>query len=304
MRAVAEGALGWGQGTAEQIRERISHLPGVKPQLEHDGWTFGLEVTRSESSFVEEIRRPIQLLSESARRGHPVCLVLDEFQQIGEIDKDLAGQFKAMTDDLPQVALVFAGSRRHLMERLCIGAGAPLQNVADPMSLDVIPEAKMIAFLRERAQSGGRGMTGEAAHEIYRLVRGIPHFVQLLAAAAWDREAIPIDVPVVKHGLVDVLVMQRGNLADRFEALTNTQKKLLQGLAGSQKRQVDSKAFLDRADLAKSSAQRAREQLEGTEHIIWDDRMGWRLQDPIFERYLIHGRPLEMGEGSDPETIA
>jgi hypothetical protein len=304
IHGVVDGALGWRQGTAQQVRERIASLPGVKAQLEHEGWTYSLQVTRSETSFVEEIRRPIKLLAESARGGHPVCLILDEFQQIAEIDETLAGEFKAMTDDLPQVSLVFAGSRRHLMERLFVGAGAPLQNAADPLAVAVIPDQKMVAFLRERSVAGGREMTDEAAQAIYQLVRGIPHFVQLLAAAAWDQEANPIDVPVVKRGLVDVLVTQRGNLADRFEGLTTGQRKFVQTLAGVPTRQVDSKTFLEAADLAKSSAQRARAQLEVLEYIIWDDRMGWRLQDPIFERYLIHGRPLEVGEEINPDAIA
>jgi hypothetical protein len=304
LHGVVDGALGWRQGTAEQVKKRIARLPGVKPQLEHEGWTYALELTRSETSFIEEIRRPIKLLADSASRGHPVCLILDEFQQIADIDETLAGEFKAMTDDLPEVSLVFAGSRRHLMERLFVGATAPLQNAADPLALAVIPEPKMVAFLYDRSAAGGREMTEEAAHAIYQLVRGIPHFVQLLAAAAWDREANPIDLPVVKRGLVDVLVTQRGNLADRFEGLTTVQRKFIQTLAGMPTRQVDSKAFLEAADLAKSSAQRAREQLEDLEHIIWDDRMGWRLQDPIFERYLIHGRPLEVGEEINPDTIA
>jgi hypothetical protein len=303
-RGVVEGALGWKQGTVEQVRERIARLPGLTPQVAHDGWTYSLAISRSETDFAEEIRRPVELLSRSARKGHPVCLVLDEFQQIAEVDANLGGVFKAITDDLPGVSLVFAGSRRHMMQRLFVGRNAPLQNVADPLALTVIAEDEMVAFLHARSAAGGRTMTGSAALLTYSLVRGIPHFVQLLAAAAWDQGTDPIDEPTVKRGLVDVLVHQRGNLADRFESLTNGQRKFVQALAGKPTRQLDSQNFLDVADLAKSSAQRARSQLEELEHIIWDERMGWRLQDPIFERYLIHGHPLEVGQELSPEVTA
>ena len=73
-----------------------------------------------------------------------------------------------------------------------------------------------------------------------------------------DREANPIDIPVVKRAMVYVLVTQRGNLADRFEGLTTVQRKFVQTLAGMPTRHFDSKTFLESADLAKSSAPRAR----------------------------------------------
>ncbi len=223
---------------------------------------------------------------------------------MAEIDDALGGAFTAITDDLPEVSLVFCGSRRHMMERLFVGVAAPLQNVGDLLALPVIDQDAMAAFLVRRSTTGGRTMTEGAAQRIWTAMRGIPHFVQPLAAAASDREDPVIDIPQVQRALVDVLVAQRGALADRFEGYSTSQKQLVDALAGHPTREPDSKPFLERADLAKSSAQRARRQLEDRGQIIDDERVGGRQQDPSFERYLLVGRPLERGEPLDPDTVA
>jgi hypothetical protein len=303
-RAVVEGALGWLTGTVEQVRERFRKLPGVTPTLEHSGWKYGLAVRGPEHSWLEEIRRPVELLAESASDGRPVCLVIDEFQQIAEIDPGLSGVFKAICDDLTNVSIVFAGSRRHVMQRLFVGKGSALQNVADPLSLGAIPSQLMIPFLVERCVTQGRDLDPNAALEIYDLARGIPHFVQLLAASAFDRDANPITVHVARFALVDTLKRQQGELALRYESLSPAQKRLVKALAGRPVPDVYARVFLEAAAMAKSSAQRARDALEELEHIIFDERLGWRVADPIFERYLQFGQVLDLGEDIDPDVIA
>lgn len=302
-RAVVEGALGWLDGSIEQVRERFRQLPGVTPTLEHQGWKFGLGLRGPGHSWLEEIRRPVELLSESAQHGHPVCLVIDEFQQVAEINGGLAGFFKAMADDLPAVSLVFAGSRHHLMRRLFVGRGAPLQNAADPLSLAVIPQEAMVPFLMERCRSEGRVLEDSGAREIYDLVRGIPHFVQLLAASAFDRPEPVIKVEVVRRAMVDTLSRQRSELALRYEGLGPAQKRLIKAMAGQPVREFTAHAFLERAGMAKSSAESAKKSLEEAEHIMFDERLGWRVTDPIYERWLEFGELFDLGEEVDADRI-
>ena len=302
-RSVIDGALGWLQGTLQDVKERLSRLPGVSPSIEHGGWKISLSVSPAGDDFAQEIRRPVELLAEAARRGLPVALVIDEFQQVVDIDDGLPGVFKAISDDLPEVSLVFAGSRKHVMQRLFVGRGAPLQNAAEMLSLGVIEEREMVSFLRARAFRGGRTITLGAAVDAYRLMRGIPHFVQLLASSAFDRDEEPIDELVVKRALVDVLSRQHGELAIRYESLNSTQRRLLRALAGHPTRHLDAREVLERMGLAKSSAHRARDGLDEVEHIILDERFGWRVADPIFELWVQHGLELDLGERLDPAVL-
>jgi len=303
-RAVVDGGLGWLVGTAEQVSDRLRGLPRVTPSLEHEGWRFSLAAGGTEGDFTQDIRRPIELLADSARDNHPVCLVLDEFQQVAEIDAQLAGFFKTVCDDLPGVSIVFAGSRRHMMERLFVGSGAALKNVAEPMSLEVIPEKDAVRFLTERMASAGRELTAPAAALVYRLVRGIPHFVQLLGAATYDQDVAVSDESTVRLALVEVLTRQRADLAARYESLPHNQRKLVRLLAREPVRDLLSQRTLLRGDLAKTSAERARDALRASEIIEFDGTVGWRVSDPIFERWLRHGLDLDLGASIDPSSIS
>ena len=302
-RAVIDGALGWLVGTTEQIGERLRRIPWVTPILERDGWQVALALSGRDPSFLDAIRRPVELLADSARDGHPVCLVVDEFQQVAEIDSALPGVWKAIADDLPQVSLVLCGSRRHVMTRLFTGAGAPLQHIAEPLSLEVIPRAEMVDFVRARSAAAGREMDSGAAILLYDLMRGIPHFVQLLAASAFDEGEGPIDGDCVRRGLVALLLRQRGELALRYEGLASGQRRLLRALAREPVRELTGHEFLGRAGLPASSVQRARSALDESEVITYDERVGWCVADPVLERWLRHAVELDLGEPLSPDSI-
>jgi hypothetical protein len=302
-RAVIDGALGWMVGTAEQVGERLRRLPRVTPSLEHEGWRFALAISGGADDFLSDIRRPIELLADSRRDGHPVCLVLDEFQQIAEIDHYLAGFFKTVIDDLPGISLIFSGSRRHMMERLFVGSGAALKNAAEPLSLEVIPESEMVRFLMQRMASAGRQLTDPAARLVYRLMRGIPHFVQLLASAVYDQDVEVADEDAVRAALVEVLTRQRADLATRYEGLPMNQRKLMRGLARTPVRDLLSRDSLRRLEMSPASAQRARDALRQAEQIEFDERLGWRVSDPVFERWLRYGLDLDLGAAIAPTAI-
>ena len=271
--AVIGDALGWLVGTSEEIRDRLSRLPGAAVTYEQSGVKVSLGLTRgADSKFLDEIRRPVELLADSAKDGRPVCLILDEFQKVAEIDADLAGVFKAITDDLPGVSLIFSGSRRHMIERIFTGSGAPLQNVAERLELPPISRDLMSEFLVARSSGAGRPLSLGAAHLIYDLMRGIPHFVQLLAATTFEQEGA-LDEAAVRRGLVEVLVHQRGELAFRYEKLSLVQQRLIRALGCAPVRDVFAKSFVQSLDAATSTVQRARDALEQTEHIAFDDRL-------------------------------
>jgi hypothetical protein len=303
-RAVLNGALGWGGATIGRLRELVRALPGITPRVEAGGVSYSLAVSSPGHSFLEEIRRPIELLRDSAESAHPVCLVLDEFQQIAEME-GLAGVFKGICDDIPEVSLVFSGSHRHLMSVLFEGGGAALKNVAEPLGLDVIPEHEMTAFLRSRFEACGKQLTSGAASLIYELMGGIPHFVQLLAGATFDVVEAVADEATVREALVVVLSRQRALLAQGYEDMSPTQRKVVRALAGVPDSEIQGVDFGRRAGLAASSIQAAVKGRRGLEEreVVAFQRGQWRLADPLFERFLLYGLGLDLGESLNPADI-
>jgi hypothetical protein len=110
-----------GVAAASDFRRRFRVTPAV--ELGDDGKarsSFAPSLGAEDAaSVLEDIYR---LLAEGDRPG---VLVLDEFDAIVDLGPKLPNAFKGFADSYPQVLLVVAGSRHHMMEQLVHVHGAP-----------------------------------------------------------------------------------------------------------------------------------------------------------------------------------
>lgn len=295
--AVVRGPLGWLRGRVEDLRSRIADLPGASLSLEKDGYRVSLSPLKAQSDWTAEIRRTMTLLQDARSERHPVSLVIDEFQKVAEVDPNLPGFFKSLTDaELRGVSLVLSGSRRHVMNELHAGPGAPLLGVGEILTLDPVPEADMIAFLQARVQAEGKRMTESAARLLFERARGVPAYVQRLAFEAFEGAHKLMDEAVVDAAVATVLRRERQYFEVIFEDLAPNQRRLLRALALQPTRSLMSRDFLDQSGLrANSSAGRALESLEASEKVeLGPD--GWQVSDPLFALWLARG-PERAHEG-------
>ena len=269
------------------MRRRLATLPGATLTVERDGFQVSLSPIRPQSDWTAEIRHVMKLLQDARSDEHPVSLVIDEFQKVAEIDSALPNLFKSLTDsELRGVSLVMSGSRRHVMHELYAGPGAPLLGVGEMLTLDLVPEADMTAFLLERTRSGGKDMTNEGAALLFALARGVPAYVQRLAFEAFESVDTVIDEAAVERAVATVLKRERQYFEVIYEDLAPNQRSLVRALAIEPARSITSRDFLDRSGLrADSSAQRALAALETTEKVELGPN-GWQVTDPLFALWL------------------
>jgi len=285
--AVIRGPLGWLKGKVEEARRVISALPGASLSVEKDGYRVSLSPFQPRTDWTAEIRHVMRLVREAGSAEHPASLVIDEFQKVAEIDPALPGLFKSLTDlELRGVSLVLAGSRRHVMHELHSGPGAPLLGVGEILTLDLVPEGEMVAFLMHRSAAGGKEMTEAAGRLLYKRARGVPAYVQRLAFEAFESDAPTIDEISVERAVGTVLKRERQYFEVIYEDLAPNQKSLMRALAIEPARSITSREFLDRSGLrADSSAQRALQALDASEKVeLGPD--GWQVTDPFFALWL------------------
>ncbi|HKG09471.1 MAG TPA: ATP-binding protein, partial [Gaiellaceae bacterium] len=110
------------------ISPRITVGDDAKPQLEF----IGYEPERDVDKLIEGL---LELPARVARDGHQVVVVFDEFQEIAAIDEHLPGQIRAAFQQQAEIAHVYLGSKRHLMEPMFMERGSALYRSAKPMPL-------------------------------------------------------------------------------------------------------------------------------------------------------------------------
>ncbi|MBO0706175.1 MAG: hypothetical protein J2P39_12695, partial [Candidatus Dormibacteraeota bacterium] len=288
---IVNGPLGWLRGRGEDLRRVLSRLR-LAPQITiSQGGDISLQLLpgTEEPDWRSIIGDAVRMLRE-AMGSRPVSLVLDEFQRVGEIDPDLPGVFKDLTDELPEVSLVFAGSKRHLMEQMSRDAHeAPLYGVGMKLYLAKIPEDVFAAYLTERARAGGKEMGEDAARETWRLANGIPNDVQLVAFWAYEGSGDSIDEVDVAAALEFAVGSQAVEFQTVFDHLAPSQQRLLKAVAEGRGSRLTAASFL--ADLGLSSPNaivRARDALRDQELIERDEETGvWTVSSGLLRAWLL-----------------
>jgi len=245
----------------------------------------GLAATDAE----EVIADVYQLLAEQAPR-RPAALVLDEFQAIVDHGVHLPGLFKALADEHPEVALVLAGSKRHLMERLVTSSGAPLYDMAERLELGPIPPEVMVDYLRRRAEAGRKSLAEGAAREIVQMAGPVPNDIQRLAYEAYDAASGAIDATAVGRATSAAVAHGAAGYAEQFGRMAAGQRRVVTALASEPSSTPYAAAFVSRVNLANgASVRKALVALAETEVVVERDGF-YAVADPFFAAWL---RPEE-----------
>ena len=119
------------------------------------GFTFdaGRQPQDVDATLERLLELPGQLAAERERK---VALVLDEFQEIVDIDRDLPKLMRSVFETQPEVAHVYLGSKRHMLERIFNDENEPFWRSAKQMRARRDPAAALRGYIDGRFASTGR----------------------------------------------------------------------------------------------------------------------------------------------------
>ena len=131
----------------------------VNPENGAYHFSFGVDhsPTDIEATLERLLELPAELAADEDRR---VALIFDEFQEVETIDPGLPKLMRAVFEQQPEVAHVYLGSRRHMMERLFNDRNEPFWRSAKKVELELIEPERFEGFIRDALpgdQQGARG---------------------------------------------------------------------------------------------------------------------------------------------------
>lgn len=281
-------------GRARHSLEEVLRHVRVTPRVSvgPDGAvSLGFDPVVGPVPWIDVLTDAVTLLRTTAQR-RPSALVLDEFQQIAEIGpKGMAGAFKAVADEARGTSLVFSGSHLSVMERLTRHRGAPLLGMGELFHLDVVPEDDMVAHLVTRATAGGKRLGERVAGDLYRTAGAVPNDVQWLAHAAFEAAGARkvISARDVTAGLAAIVARQASIFAERYEALSPAQRRVVRELARHPVEKVYAKAFLDVVRVANANAVTTALRALSAKELVRRRSGHWELASPFFGAWLAGG---------------
>ncbi len=210
----------------------------VVPQISVDpgdgDLTFSFGVEHSDADIDATIERLLELLGElGAGRKRRVALILDEFQEIESIDAGLPRLMRTIFEQQPEVAHVYLGSRRHMMERIFNDENEPFWRSAKRTELGLIDPALFSPFLAARFAKTNKRAGEEALAAVLERTAGHPYATQELCYFLW--EETPFDGVAggaeLERAVDAVLRSENSHFQLRWEGASAAQKLVLQALA-------------------------------------------------------------------------
>jgi hypothetical protein len=282
-----------------RARERLKVFQGLRlrPTITVDAddgdLAFSFDASAAPPGDVHAtIERLLDLPAQlAAERGRKVALVFDEFQEVADIDPGLPKLMRAVFQAQPEVAHVYLGSRRHMLQRIFNDANEPFWRSAKQLELGVIAPAHFAPYLVERFAATGRTLPVETAGALLGITAGHPYATQELAYFLWYEtpRARRATTEHLDAALTRVLGSEHAHFTLVWERASAAQRRVLVALAREPGRALSSDYRRRHGLPAASSVQRALEALEREELVVRDGGPV-RLAEPFLGEWLLRER--------------
>src|SRR4051794_25886729 len=278
-----------------RARERVSAFQGlrIRPTITVDPDTGALGFTFDAAGAAPEdvhdtlerlLALPGQLAAERKRR---VCLVLDEFQEVLDIDRHLPRLLRSVFQAQPEVAHVYLGSRRHLMQAVFSDVNEPFWRSAKRVELDVIAPEAFAGFIAERFRATGRTIDATAVDAVLHETGGHPYATQELCYFTWAEvpAGAGAEVATVQAALDRALRSEHAHFTLVWERASTVQRRVLQALAREPGRPLTEAYRRRRALPGATTVQRALDYLERAELVARRRGEAW-IAEPFLAAWL------------------
>jgi uncharacterized protein len=279
----------------ERLKERalapfrgLRLQPTITVDPEDGSYSFSFEPGRRAADVDATLERLLQLPAELGGAGkRRTALVMDEFQEIVEVDPSLPLLLRSVFQEQPDVAHVYLGSKRHVMEEIFNDANKAFWHSAKSVELGPIAAAAFAPFVVERFERTGRGIEEEAVARLLEVTGGHPYATQELAYFLWEQvpEGESASSGRFERALSAVLRSEHAHFSLLWEDASRVQRLVLQALAREPGRPFTA-AYRERHDLPPSTnVQKALRALERRETVAGTEGV-YRIVEPFLAEWL------------------
>jgi uncharacterized protein len=266
----------------------------VTPSIEVDpddaSLRFSFETGRRPASGIDEtIERLLELPGRiGAERKRRVALIFDEFQEVLKLDPQFPNLMRAVFQTQPEVAHIYLGSKRHVLESIFNDKNEPFWRSAKRVEIGMIPPAKFATYIRQRFDDTDRGIRKEALDRLLGATGGHPYGTQELAYFVWGQ--VPTghfaSLGDVEWALTEVLRSEHNHFAKLWEDATQNERRLMIALA-DEPSGAHGEDYRVRHGLPSAShVQRAVGQLVKEELVGRDADGAYRIVEPFFAEWV------------------
>ncbi len=278
-----------------RAKERLRIFQGlrVRPTVTVEPEDGSLSFSFDAGPRADDIRATLERLLElpgqlAGERKRQVVLIFDEFQEIVEIDPSLPRMMRSVFQEQPEVAHIYLGSKRHMMQRIFNDENEPFWRSAKQMELDVIGPEPFAEYIASQFARTGKKVARAAIEAILETTHGHPYATQELCYFLWQdtRARGAADRTKVVDAIAQVLNSEHAHFSLVWESASAHQRLLLRALAEEPGRPLAADYRRRHALPGASSVQRALGALERAELVGRRRSEAW-IVEPFLAQWLL-----------------
>lgn len=253
----------------------------------YHGAELEFELNKSKTPPAKTVLSALKKLDELlVKRKKKAVLFFDEFQRVVEISASgtIEGSIRHVAQKSKNIAFVFSGSNRRLLESMFYDSKKPLYKLCDRITLERISRDDYTPFIQHLAKIKWNKLLDEAAIDaIFQCTEFHPYYMNVLCHKLWFGTKAPTEEEVLMTWK-KYATEEKSNLLSEIELLSSNQAKMLIAIARySGNLQPMSKEFLHATNFSLSSASQAIETLCKKDY-LYLDKAGWyQLIDPLIK---------------------
>jgi hypothetical protein len=283
----------------DRVRERtLAPFRGLRltPTITLDpndgsvGFSFGVENRRDDIDATLE--RLLELPAElGGSRDRRTVLVMDEFQEVVEIDPVLPKLMRSVFERQPEVAHVYLGSKRHMMERIFNDENEPFWRSAKQVELGLIAPGPFTDYIDARFRATRRGVAAETIDGVLERTRGHPYATQELCYFLWEETAPGATAASddLEAAIEAVLRSEHAHFSLLWDGASAVQRLVLEALADEPGHPF-SQGYRARHRLpSASNVQKALRALTAREVVARVGQGSYRIAEPFLDDWVRAG---------------
>ena len=250
--------------------------------------SFGFEASARHEDIDATLEKLFELPARlAADQGKRAALVIDEFQEILDIDPRLPTLMRSIFQRQPEVAHVYLGSKRSMMEKIFNDPNEPFWRSAKKTEIGLIDPAQFEPFIRGRFAATGRGIDAGVVERILAITHGHPYGTQELCYFVWEEVA---DGGVARSGELDaavtkVLRSENAHFSRIWSKSVPSHRLILQALAREPFQQITDGFRAKNGLPHDATVRKALRSMIDDELVIRDER-GYRIAEPFFAEWI------------------
>ena len=265
---------------------RITPVVTVDPNTGKLGFTF--DAGRQPQDLDATLERLLELPGElAAERRRKVAFVLDEFQEIVDVDPGLPKLMRSVFETQPDVAHIYLGSKRHMLERIFNDENEPFWRSAKQMELGVIDPPRFEGYLAASFERTGKKIDPETIAAVLETTGGHPYATQELCYFLWEEtpKARVARLADYERALADVLRAEHAHFELIWDQASTAQRLTLQALAQQRGRPLSGDYRRRHKLPGASTVQRALQALTRNE-LVTRSGNEYRIAEPFLADWL------------------